>query len=110
MALLAYGVSFRTAPIDMRERMAFAQQELPRALSRLGEVPSLSEAAILSTCNRTEIYCALDAPNHDPVANWLAPDRSVPVGELAQAADADLQAHYARLYDRFCAWAGRITG
>ena len=82
MALLAYGVSFRTAPIDMRERIAFATRELPRALSRLGEVRSLSEAAILSTCNRTEIYCALDAPNHKPVADWLARECDIPVDEL----------------------------
>ena len=88
MALLAYGVNFRTAPIDMRERIAFAPQELPRALSRLGEVPSLSEAAILSTCNRTEIYCVLDAPNHDPVADWLARYRRISVDELADAAYA----------------------
>ena len=101
MALLAYGVSFRTAPIDMRERIAFGTRELPRALSRLGEIPSLSEAAILSTCNRTEIYCALDAPNHDPVADWLARDRGIPVGELADAAyalwDAEAAAHVMRV-------------
>ena len=101
MALLAYGVSFRTAPIDMRERMAFALQELPQALSRLGETPSLSEAAILSTCNRTEIYCALDAPNHDPVADWLARDRNVPVDTLTQASyalwNADAAAHVMRV-------------
>ncbi len=86
MALLAYGVSFRTAPIDMRERIAFATRELPGALSRLGEVPSLSEAAILSTCNRTEIYCALDAPNHAPVEDWLARECGIPVDELAGTA------------------------
>ncbi len=101
MALLAYGVSFRTAPIDMRERIAFGTRELPRALSRLGEIPSLSEAAILSTCNRTEIYCALDAPNHDPVADWLARDRGIPVDELADAAyalwDAEAAAHVMRV-------------
>ena len=101
MALLAYGVSFRTAPIDMRERIAFAPRELPRALSRLGEVPSLSEAAILSTCNRTEIYCALDAPNHDPVEDWLARYRSIPVDELADAAyalwNAEAAAHVMRV-------------
>ena len=101
MALLAYGVSFRTAPIDMRERIAFGARELPCALSRLGEIPSLSEAAILSTCNRTEIYCALDAPNHDPVADWLARYRGIPVGELAESAyalwDADAAAHVMRV-------------
>ena len=101
MALLAYGVSFRTAPIDMRERIAFAPQELALALSRLGEVPSLSEATILSTCNRTEIYCALDAPNHDPVAAWLARDRGVPIEALADAAyalwNAEAAAHVMRV-------------
>ena len=101
MALLAYGVSFRTAPIDMRERIAFAPQELPRALTRLGEVPSLSEATILSTCNRTEIYCALDAPNHDPVADWLARHRDMPVKQLADASyalwNADAAAHAMRV-------------
>ena len=101
MALLAYGVSFRTAPIDMRERIAFGTRELPRALSRLGEIPSLSEAAILSTCNRTEIYCALDAPIHDPVEDWLARYRGIPVDELADAAyalwDAEAAAHVMRV-------------
>ena len=86
MALLAYGVSFRTAPIDMRERIAFATRELPGALSRLRDIPSLSEAAVLSTCNRTEIYCALDAPNHGPVADWLARECGIPVDDLAGAA------------------------
>ena len=101
MALLAYGVSFRTAPIDMRERIVFATRHLPDALSRLGEVPSLSEGAILSTCNRTEIYCALDLPNHEPVADWLSRECGIPVDELARAAysiwDDEAAAHVMRV-------------
>ena len=101
MALLAYGVSFRTAPIDMRERIAFATRELPAAVSRLGNIPSLSEAAILSTCNRTEIYCALAAPDPEPVADWLARECGIPVDELAGSAyslwDDDAVAHVMRV-------------
>ena len=101
MALLAYGVSFRTAPIDMRERIAFATRDLPGALSRLGKIAPLSEAAILSTCNRTEIYCVLDAPDDDVVANWLAQECGMRVDELAGSAyslwDDEAAAHVMRV-------------
>ena len=89
MPLLAYGVSFRTAAIDIRERIAFSQHELAEALSGLQrEVDGLSEAAILSTCNRTEIHCALADRNHDPLADWVAGHRAIGAGELAGTAYA----------------------
>ena len=89
MPLLAYGVSFRTAAIDIRERIAFPRHELAEALSVLQrEVDGLSEAAILSTCNRTEIYCALADRNHDPLADWVAGHRAIGAGELAGTAYA----------------------
>ncbi len=89
MPLLAYGVSFRTAAIDIRERIAFPRHELAEALSGLQrEVDGLSEAAILSTCNRTEIYCALADRNHDPLADWVAGHRAIGAGELAGTAYA----------------------
>lgn len=89
MPLLAYGVSFRTAAIDIRERVAFPRHELAEALSVLQrQVDGLSEAAILSTCNRTEIYCALADRNHDPLADWVAGHRAIGAGELAGTAYA----------------------
>ncbi len=89
MPLLAYGVSFRTAAIDIRERIAFPRHELAGALSGLQrDVDGLSEAAILSTCNRTEIYCALADRNHDPLADWVAGHRAIGAGELAGTAYA----------------------
>lgn len=62
MPILAFGLNHRTAQIDLRERVAFAESDLPAALTALqGRVPDVAEAVILSTCNRTEIYCALSA-------------------------------------------------
>ena len=56
--LLTLGISHKTAPIDVREKLAFTQENIPLALEALyGEV-ALEEVALLSTCNRTEFYCS----------------------------------------------------
>lgn len=54
MKVLAFGLSHKTTPMDMRERAAFTRAELPPALRRLKE--SIGDVVILSTCNRTEFY------------------------------------------------------
>ena len=54
MSLLVLGVDHRTAPVDLRERLSVERDQLPEALSRLSEY--VPQSAILSTCNRTEIY------------------------------------------------------
>ena len=56
MPLVVAGINHRTAPIEIREKLAFSSSERIPALQRLRERPTLSEAAILSTCNRTEVY------------------------------------------------------
>ncbi len=87
MPLLAYGVSFRTAAIDIRERLAFSPDELGEALAGLRrDLDCVSEAAILSTCNRTEIYCALEARDEAPVADWLAGHRAIGKRDLEDTA------------------------
>ncbi|MCX7008744.1 MAG: glutamyl-tRNA reductase, partial [Kiritimatiellaeota bacterium] len=58
MNLAVLGINFRTAPIELRERASFAADDVPEALSRLcAEFPG-TEAVLLSTCNRTELYTA----------------------------------------------------
>jgi glutamyl-tRNA reductase len=54
------GVNHRTAPVEVRERFAFSADDLPRALTRLGE--EFKGAVILSTCNRTEVYTVAPSP------------------------------------------------
>jgi glutamyl-tRNA reductase len=91
MPLVVIGINHRTAPVDIREKVVFAGEELPEALQGLTSVPGVREALIVSTCNRTELYCVaepegagatLDPNRADPdsagtavsteVSNWLA--------------------------------------
>ena len=59
--LLVLGVSHRTAPVGVRERLAVVPETLDAVLAELTALPSVREAALLSTCNRVEIYAAIDA-------------------------------------------------
>jgi len=87
MAILAYGINYRTAPIEVRERIAFPEEALPGALQEATRlIPSVSEAAIISTCNRTELYLALDPSQEDAVRHWLASTREIGMSELANMA------------------------
>ena len=71
MPLIALGINHRTAPVDIRERVAFPAERLPVALRELRDLPQVHEAAILSTCNRTEIYCGLDSDDTTELVDWL---------------------------------------
>ena len=62
MHLLLVGISHRTAPVELRERVDFAARGLPAALAALKERQSTHEAIVVSTCNRAEIYAACDEP------------------------------------------------
>ena len=95
----ALGVNHQTAPVSLRERLAFDAGELPEALSALRALPGVQEAAILSTCNRTELY-VLAEDEGEALHEWLA-DR--PGGRLALDAylyrhrDADAVRHLFRV-------------
>jgi len=73
MSVFALGLNHTTAPLDLRGRFALAPQQLPAALhgfrSSLG---GSSEVAIVSTCNRTELYVGDDAALVEPAVEWLA--------------------------------------
>lgn len=79
MAVWALGINHTTAPLDLRGRFAFAIDQIAPTL--LGLRQSLAggaarhpgvETALISTCNRTEIYCAAEAPALDHTVDWLA--------------------------------------
>lgn len=79
-ALLIVGINHRTAPVAVRERLAYADGDIVSALGRLRlRAPALSEAALLSTCNRVEIVgvCADAARAGAEAADFLATDREV---------------------------------
>ncbi|TSE25345.1 glutamyl-tRNA reductase [Tepidimonas aquatica] len=73
MAVWALGINHQTAPLDVRGRFAFALDQLPEALRQVrAALRRPAEATLLSTCNRTELYCAADEPLVEPAARWLA--------------------------------------
>jgi glutamyl-tRNA reductase len=85
MLIYAIGLSHKTAPISVRERVAFGHQQTEDALSDLVRLEGVQEAAILSTCNRAEIYCALQsAENASTVARWLEQYHRLEPGALRE--------------------------
>lgn len=56
MNILVIGLSHKTAPVEIREKISFSEKALPDALHKLRQYPSVKEGAILSTCNRVEVY------------------------------------------------------
>lgn len=61
MPVFVVGLSHRTSPVEVRERLAFAEPSIPGALVQLREACGAEEAVILSTCNRVELYAAAEA-------------------------------------------------
>ena len=101
MHLLTLGLNHTTAPVEVRERLAFAEGDQPESLRRLRETYGLSEAAILSTCNRSEIYMASDGPHFEPVRRYLAEERRVDLADLQpcfyEYVDAEAATHLFRV-------------
>ena len=81
MTLYALGLNHATAPLAVRQQVAFQADALGGALRDLLAQPKVKEAAILSTCNRTEVYFNGDAV--EPVAQWLEDFHRVPKASLA---------------------------
>lgn len=84
MTILALGVNHKTASVEVREKVAFAAEQLELALQSLTQLGHVSESVIVSTCNRTELYCHLEQDDLTPVIEWLAAFHQIPVDELSQ--------------------------
>ncbi len=102
MSILAYGLNYRTASVELRERVAFPEDHVHDALRQLKrDVEGLREAAIISTCNRTELYCAIHPEAERDLSHWLSQHRSVSSAELENAAykhwDQDAAKHQIRV-------------
>jgi len=82
MALLAVGLNHKTAPVQIRERVAFAPDQLPETLRNLAAQANIREAAILSTCNRTEMLCCVDTADSEIIIEWLREHREFSANEL----------------------------
>jgi glutamyl-tRNA reductase len=99
MGFHVIGLNHQTAPVDLRERVAFAGDAVDTALGELRRLPAVREVALLSTCNRTELYAETDDDGR-ALADWLA--RRSHVGDdlhayLYRHRDADAVRHLFRV-------------
>ena len=62
MTLALIGVNYKTAPIELRERIAISREDLPETTRALAALPGVNECMIVSTCNRVELLAAVDSP------------------------------------------------
>jgi glutamyl-tRNA reductase len=89
MALLALGINHKTAPVEVRERVAFAPETLVAALHEARRHARLAEVAILSTCNRTELYCSTaELEGSRALLEWLGRYHGLEVDALQRCSYA----------------------
>lgn len=86
MAFIALGINHKTASVDVRERVAFGPDQLAEALRQLCHEGGAREAAILSTCNRSELYLEMETAAQERVLGWLASYHGLPIEELHSCA------------------------
>jgi glutamyl-tRNA reductase len=77
MTFLTVGINYNTAPIAIRERLAFPADILDTALKSFCNFNKIDEAAILSTCNRTEFYYHSEVDNQEILLDWLAINKQI---------------------------------
>lgn len=72
MSLLAIGINHNTATVELREKVAFGPDKLPQALEQLSQNLMVNGSVIISTCNRTEIYCDVKSGGKSKIIDWLS--------------------------------------
>ena len=82
MTLLALGINHKTASVDLRERVAFSPDKLTQALQQLEAHPEVTSSVIVSTCNRTEIYCEVTQTGPGILIDWLTEFHQITAEEL----------------------------
>ena len=77
MRLQILGLNHNTAPVEIREQVVFAGDEVGQALGRLAEIEGIDEAVLLSTCNRTEFYVLTSDIGREQLKDWLRNERNL---------------------------------
>ena len=77
MSLKILGLNHNTAPVEIREQVAFSGDEVAAALLRLSEIEGVEEAVLLSTCNRTEFYITSSIEGQQGLRDWLQEERGL---------------------------------
>jgi glutamyl-tRNA reductase len=82
MALLTLGINHQTAPLEIREKVTFSPEQMDTALQQAAALSEVNEAVIVSTCNRTELYCEVGDKYTDSVSDWLSHFHHLDNGQL----------------------------
>eukprot|EP00898_Chlorokybus_atmophyticus_P005971 jgi/Chlat1/6375/Chrsp44S05833 len=102
-SIVAVGLSVHTAPVELREKLAVPEAEWPRAIAEMCAYPHIQEAAVLSTCNRMEVYAVALSWHRGvhEVIDWMSQTSGVPVAELRKhlflLRDRDASTHIMRV-------------
>ncbi|KAI9200954.1 hypothetical protein LWI28_015661 [Acer negundo] len=85
-SIVVIGLSIHTTPVEMREKLAIPEAEWPRAIGELCGLNHIEEAAVLSTCNRMEIYVVALSQHRGvkEVTEWMSKTSGIPVSELCE--------------------------
>ncbi|KAM3195129.1 hypothetical protein ACQJBY_071287 [Aegilops geniculata] len=85
-SIAVIGLSIHTAPVEMREKLAVAEELWPRAVAELTNLNHIEEAAVLSTCNRMEIYVVALSWNRGirEIVDWMSKKSGIPASELRE--------------------------
>jgi glutamyl-tRNA reductase len=91
MRLQILGLNHNTAPVEIREQVVFAGDDIDSALTRLKDIDGVDEAVLLSTCNRTEFYVITTDLGRDELRTWLHNERNIDqsMGETLFTLDDD---------------------
>ena len=76
MAINVLGVNHKSAPINIREKLVFDKDSIPRALNEIKKIKGVNEVVLISTCNRTEIYTESNSDNTE-IIKWLNSNQDV---------------------------------
>jgi len=84
MVFVTCGFNYKTAPLDIREKLAISSADLTPILLKLKRLPEIHEVILLSTCNRTEFYCETTSPQTllATLCQWLSDERHCPLNQL----------------------------
>ncbi len=103
MTLLALGINHKTAPVALRERIAFSPETLDQALESLLAQPMVQGGVVLSTCNRTELYLSVEERENlqEALVRWLCDYHHLREDEVRQSLywheDNDAVSHLMRV-------------
>jgi glutamyl-tRNA reductase len=110
MRLQILGLNHNTAPIEIREQVVFAGDEVGRAAARLTELDGVDEAVLLSTCNRTEFYVITSDGGRDRLQDWLRDERSLDPGFVSTLFTLDADEAIRHIFRVACGLDSMVLG